>query len=87
MFIELGISGGKQPLMKDGYFNNAGGERVIQQMVFQDGPHHGKAKGLKQVCLERFGAEAVQGKLQDGLGLCYGLISMFKVLNFHLHII
>ena len=44
-------------------------------MVFQEGPDKGKAKGLRQVCTERFGPEAVKGKLQDGLGwyfMCQG---------------
>ena len=27
----------------------------------------GQAKGLRQVCLERFGDDAVRGKKQDGL--------------------
>ena len=41
---------------------------VTQPMVFPDGPNYGLAKVLKQVCLERFGPEAIQGKKQDGLG-------------------
>ena len=32
-------------------------------MVFTDGPNAGKAKGLKLVCEERFGENAVQGKI------------------------
>ena len=71
-FMELDISGGKQPLMKDGYFEKDG-ERVPQSMVFTEGPNNGLAKGLKQVCLERFGPDAVKGKLQDDLGLCLWL--------------
>ena len=55
-------------MMKDGYFENSDGVQVSQQMVFQDGPDKGLAKGLKQVCLERFGADAIKGKIQDGLG-------------------
>ena len=31
-------------------------------MVFPDGPMKGVAKGLKVVCTERFGAEAIVGK-------------------------
>ena len=75
------ISGGKQPLMKDGYFDNGNGERVIQPMVFSEGPYTGQAKGLRQVCLERFGAEAVQGKKQDCLGkvLFIMLIQLLKL--------
>ena len=55
--------------MKEGYFENEHGEKVVQPMVFTDGPHIGKAKGLRQVCMERFGPEAVEGKKQDGLGI------------------
>ena len=36
-------------------------------MIFPDGPFKGKAKGLRQVCLERFGSERIQGLRQDGL--------------------
>ena len=54
--------------MKDGYFDNADGIRESQPMIFPDGLHKGLAKGLKQVCLERFGPEAIKGKIQDGLG-------------------
>ena len=36
-------------------------------MVFKDGPNKGQAKGLKQVCLERFGEEAIRGLKHDGL--------------------
>ena len=53
--------------MKDGYFENSAGERVPQPMVFPDGPHKGIAKGLRQVCLEKFGPAAVKGKIQDDL--------------------
>ena len=54
--------------MKDGYYETADGVTVTQPMVFPDGPNYGLAKVLKQVCLERFGPEAIQGKKQDGLG-------------------
>ena len=54
--------------MKDGYYTNTQGEVVIQPMVFTDGPNQGIAKGLKQVCTERFGADLVRGKKQDALG-------------------
>ena len=64
--MNVGI-GGKQPIMKDGYFTNAEGIKVSQSMVFKEGPHRGKAKGLKQVCIERFGAESIKGKRQDDL--------------------
>ena len=57
--------------MKDGYYTNSAGVVVAQPMVFPDGPNQGVAKGLKQVCLERFGSEAIKGKKQDGLGKDY----------------
>ena len=65
--------------MKDGYFMSASGELVTQSMVFLDGPNQGLAKGLKQVCLERFGPEAIKGKKQDGLG-----IIIYRLLEFHI---
>ena len=54
--------------MKDGYFEDSAGKIVPQPMVFPEGPNKGTAKGLRQVCLERFGPAAVKGKIQDGLG-------------------
>ena len=36
-------------------------------MIFEDGPNKGLAKGLKQVCIERFGPESVKGKKKDDL--------------------
>ena len=36
-------------------------------MVFPDGPYRGMAKGLRQVCIERFGPDSVKGKKQDDL--------------------
>ena len=36
-------------------------------MVFTEGPLKGKAKGLRVVCEERFGADAVRGERQDAL--------------------
>ena len=36
-------------------------------MVFENGPLQGQAKGLRAVCEERFGAEAVRGEKQDAL--------------------
>ena len=36
-------------------------------MVWENGPLKGKAKGLKAVCSERFGEEAVKGLRQDKL--------------------
>ena len=58
--------GGKQPKMRPGWFIK-NGLRFKQYMVFEGGPLEGQAKGLKQVCIERFGLEAVQGKKQDQL--------------------
>ena len=75
--MNVGI-GGKQPLMKDGYYTNPAGEVVAQPMVFRGGPNQGVAKGLKQVCLERFGPEAIKGKKQDGLVEMLGKEPDFK---------
>ena len=36
-------------------------------MVWEEGPKQGIPKGLKQVCLEIFGAERIRGLRQDGL--------------------
>ena len=52
--------GGKQPLMRAGWYLKSG-VRFIQHMVFEGGRYEGMAKGLKAVCEERFGKEAVQG--------------------------
>jgi hypothetical protein len=41
--------------------------QVRQSMVWEDGPKQGIAKGLRQVCLERFGGDRIQGLRQDGL--------------------
>ena len=41
--------------------------QIIQKMVFETGPHCGKAKGLRAVCAERFGEAAVAGERQDAL--------------------
>ena len=35
--------------------------KMIQHMVFTGGVHAGKPKGLRAVCEERFGVEAVRG--------------------------
>ena len=67
-FFLLFNLGGKQPLMKDGFFKDSLGNTVVQSMVFKEGPNKGKAKGLKQVCTERFGPNVVVGKRQDDLG-------------------
>ena len=61
--------------MKDGWFENSEGEKVTQLMVFADGPNKGLAKGLRQVCLERFGPDAIKGQKQDGLGKLLDCIS------------
>ena len=49
--------GGKQPIMRPGWYRR-GNLKFKQHMVFEDG----RAKGLRAVCLERFGEAAVQGK-------------------------
>ena len=36
-------------------------------MVFEDGPLKDKPKGLRRVCEERFGVDAVKGEKQDAL--------------------
>ena len=36
-------------------------------MSFPTGPYKGKAKGLQQVCKERFGEQVVEGKKHDEL--------------------
>ena len=53
--------GGKQPKMRPGWFVR-NGLRFKQHMVFEGGPYEGQPKGLRQVCKERFGAEAITGK-------------------------
>ena len=53
--------GGKQAVMRPGWYEKDG-ERVVQPMVFEEGRFAGLAKGLKAVCEERFGADAVKGK-------------------------
>ena len=52
--------GGKQPKMRPGYYFKEG-VKFVQHMVFTGGIHAGKAKGLRAVCEERFGVEAVKG--------------------------
>ena len=58
--------GGKQPIMRDGWYMSEGRIRIKmkQPMVFTSGPKKGIAKGLRVVCTERFGEDAVQGKDQ-----------------------
>ena len=47
--------------MRPGWYMR-GTLRIKQHMVFPDGPFAGQAKGLRVVCQERFGDEAVKGK-------------------------
>ena len=47
--------------MRAGWYRR-GPLKIKQYMVFQTGPLVGKAKGLKAVCIERFGLDAVIGK-------------------------
>ena len=37
------------------------GVRLEQSMVFEGGPFEGLPKGLRQVCIERFGEDRIQG--------------------------
>ena len=53
--------GGKQPYMRPGWFKR-GPVKFIQHMVFMDGPNKGLQKGLRAVCQERFGEQAVIGE-------------------------
>ena len=47
-------SGGKQPILRDGWFLQGDGARVVQKMVFPIGhPKAGVPKGIKQVLQER----------------------------------
>ena len=46
------------------------GMKIIQHMVFQSGPRKGEAKGLKVVCSERFGPEAVEGMFPIFYKIC-----------------
>ena len=59
--------GGKQPRMRPGWYLR-NGVRFKQHMVFEGGPHEGIAKGLRQVCSERFGAEKITGRTNKKWG-------------------
>ena len=56
--------GGKQRLQRPTYFDYQTEEgqtiRVNQSLVFEEGEKKGQAKGLKTVCLERYGPEAIK---------------------------
>ena len=90
LLFQVLVPGGKQAIMKDGFFLNAQGERVCQPMVFTEGSFKGQAKGLRQVCIERFGPDSVKGKKQDDLGkliwsepsLCTAPWALLKVSTF-----
>ena len=58
--------GGKQPLMRPGWYIRAG-LRFKQPMVFGGGRFAGMAKGLREVCLERFGEDIIKGRTEDDL--------------------
>ena len=61
--------------MRPGWYR-IGGLKMIQHMVFQEGPRAGEAKGLKVVCSERFGPEAVEGIFYTTYNSCiFQLIS------------
>ena len=47
--------------MRPGWFKR-GPVKFIQHMVFMDGPNKGLQKGLRAVCQERFGEQAVIGE-------------------------
>ena len=70
-------AGGKQPKMRPGWHMIGEEEekkmRVKQHMVFTSGPSAGVAKGLRIVCQERFGEEAVEGNFHkvDIYTLCF----------------
>ena len=53
--------GGKQNIMRPGWYLKDG-VKVKQKMVFEDGELTGVAKGLRQVCRERFGDEKIRGR-------------------------
>ena len=53
---------GRQPLMRPGWFIKRN-LRFTQHMVFEGGMFAGQAKGLRVVCEERFGADAVKGSI------------------------
>ena len=52
--------GGSQPKMRPGWFLR-NGQKVIQQMIFEEGPLEGVPKGLKQVVKERYGEHFIRG--------------------------
>ena len=54
--------GGKQPLMRPGWYVLQNGVRIKQHMVYEGGPYEGQAKGLRQVLLERFGPDRIKGE-------------------------
>ncbi|KAF4695818.1 hypothetical protein FOZ60_003414 [Perkinsus olseni] len=60
--------GGRQPKMRDGWFWS-NGRRITQTMVFPatHPVYPGLPKGLREVCRERFGAEAISGKRHEDL--------------------
>lgn len=46
-------SGGKQPVMRDGWYVEGSGNKVTQRMWFEDGDGKAIPKGLKQILTER----------------------------------
>ena len=52
---------GRQPLMRPAWYVKEG-VRFRQSMVFEGGHLEGQAKGLREVCLERFGEDSIKGK-------------------------
>ena len=77
--------GGKQSVMRPGWFVR-NGVRFRQHMVFEGGQYEGLPKGLRQVCLERFGAEAITGEYRQTtvIKIVYTHSSFLCVLIFHI---
>ncbi|KAF4648088.1 hypothetical protein FOL46_003355, partial [Perkinsus olseni] len=71
--------GGKQPKMRDGWFWKAG-KRQTQTMVYPDDhpEYPGQAKGLRQVCVERFGKAAINGKRHEEMAAMLSDCADFK---------
>ena len=77
--------GGKQPLMRSGWIRK-GPLKIVQHMVFTAGPNKGIAKGLREVCRERFGDQRVAGNDDFGSFLIL-YISVTTYLYHHHHLL
>ncbi|KAF4680911.1 hypothetical protein FOZ60_012833 [Perkinsus olseni] len=71
--------GGKQPKMRNGWFWKAG-KRQTQTMVYPDDhpEYPGQAKGLRQVCVERFGEATINGKRHEEMAAMLSDCADFK---------